>query len=191
MIDYTNNTRLDEEASYIYGLLLSDGNLSLGKGNKGKVSMEVSYRDRDIVYELKKRIPGSNYSERKRATNFCEKHHSIVFYNCHLELRQWIMSIGFPPGKKSDIISPPNVPYDEFAFWRGFIDGDGSIGITGHDTPFISVVTASDNIARALMNFYEQYFGLIKNVNRNSRDNVYNIMINNEDAQQVARSLYV
>lgn len=191
MIDYTQcPTCFNEEESYIYGLLLTDGNLGLLERNRGKVSLELSYTDCDIIYELHQRIPSCYIKERHRETNFATEHHSIILTNHRLEFRKWLMTAGFPPGKKSDIIEPPTILYNEFAFWRGVIDGDGSLGITAQKLPFVSLVTASEKLAQSYMQFLKQHFSIEKHCNRNKRDNVYNIMINREDAQFVARSLY-
>lgn len=35
--------------SYIYGLLVTDGNLSLSTRNRGRVILEISEKDEDII----------------------------------------------------------------------------------------------------------------------------------------------
>ena len=45
---------LNEIESYIFGLLITDGSLYLTSRNRGKVSLEVSYIDLDIVEKFLK-----------------------------------------------------------------------------------------------------------------------------------------
>ena len=86
---------------------------------------------------------------------------------------------------------PPSVDYSEIDFQRGFIDGDGSIGITSQNIPFISLVTDSDKIKISYLDFLYRTYGLKKKSSRNKRDNAYNIMVTNEVAVQMAKDLYL
>ncbi|KKM82790.1 hypothetical protein LCGC14_1315880, partial [marine sediment metagenome] len=75
-------------------------------------------------------------------------------------------------------------------YWRGIIDGDGSLGITGKNLPFLGLVTDSDNLAEQFVSFLKNITGKNKTLNRNKRDNIYNILISREDAQKVVKKLY-
>ena len=46
--------------SYIYGLLITDGNLSLSTRNRGRVILEISEKDEDIIDKLLTLIPNSH-----------------------------------------------------------------------------------------------------------------------------------
>ena len=61
---------LDKNDSYIYGLLITDGSMYLTTRNRGKVTLEISKKDEDIVMKLNKLIPKSKIHERVRNTNF-------------------------------------------------------------------------------------------------------------------------
>ena len=56
--------------SYIYGLLITDGNLSLSIRNRGRVILEISEKDEDIIDKLLTLIPNSHKRFRTRNTNF-------------------------------------------------------------------------------------------------------------------------
>lgn len=135
---------MNKEESYIYGLLITDGSLSLRTRNRGKVSLEVSKKDEDIIYKLCNLIPNSHQRERTRDTNFKKDYTTKIFSNTRREFREKLISQGFPVINKTLNASPPILDYSEFDFWRGVIDGDGSIGITSKDIPFISLVTKSE-----------------------------------------------
>ena len=179
------------EKDYIYGFMLADGNLSLYERNRGKLSTEVNVRDADIVYKIDKILPGGFIHERIRSTNFKkEAYKSITYSNYLLEVRNSFLERGFPAGKKSSIANVPKDAYSDKDFWRGFIDGDGSIGYTKDNIPYISLGTISENLYQAFIKFLQEKFGIVKKLHRNKRDNFYNITLKNEDAINVATYLY-
>ena len=61
---------MNENESYIFGLLITDGSMYLTTRNRGKVTLEVSEKDFDIVEKLFNEIPGSKIHTRTRNTNF-------------------------------------------------------------------------------------------------------------------------
>ena len=179
-----------EEKSYIFGLLGTDGSMNLSDRNRGNVTLEVNIKDRDICEKLFSIIPNSSLKERTRDTNFKEDYHSIVFSNHQLSFRQELIDFGFPLEDKTNLISIPSQEYSERDFWRGVIDGDGSLGFIQRGTPFLSLVTKSENLKQEYCKMLYEKFGIEKDVHRNQRDNVYNIVVSNEDALKVIHYLY-
>lgn len=179
-----------EEKSYIFGLLGTDGSLYLTTQNRGKITLEANIKDKDICEKLFHIIPNSSLSERTRDTNFKEGYQSVIFSNHQLSFRQELIDFGFPIEDKTNNISIPNQEYSERDFWRGVIDGDGSLGFINDGSPFLSLVTKSENLKTEYCKMLLEKFGIEKNINRNKRDNVYNITIKNEDAINVIHYLY-
>lgn len=179
-----------QEKSYIYGLLGTDGSLYLTTQNKGKITLEVNIRDKDICEKLFHIIPNSSVIERTRNTNFKDEYHSVVFSNHQLSFRQEMIDFGFPTEDKTNNISIPNQEYSERDFWRGVIDGDGSLGFIERGTPFLSLVTKSESLKQEYCKMLFEKFGIEKDVHRNKRDGVYNIVVSNEDALNVIHYLY-
>lgn len=179
--------------SYIYGLLVTDGSLSLNTQNRGKVTIELNIKDEDIIHKLYEHIPGSKIKYRERKTNFTngQLYKSVIFANYLLEYRTSLINQGFPIENKTMNAAPPIVEYSEIDFWRGVIDGDGSLGITGvNERPYICLGTKSEYLKDAYLLFLNKHFGITKNLNRNKRDNIYNIMLNCSNAVKVSRLLY-
>lgn len=78
----------------------------------------------------------------------------------------------------------------ESDYWRGIIDGDGSLGFTKNGIPYISLVTCSEILSNQYIIFLEQIIGYKKITTKNKRDSAYNIMVTNENAQKVIKRLY-
>lgn len=162
--------------SYIYGLLITDGSLNLSTRNRGKVTLEVNNKDSDIVEKLYKVIPNSSIRERTRTTNFSKNFVTTkIFSNCRLEFRTWLIDNGFPTKDKTINANIPNSSYEKYDFWRGVIDGDGSLGITSKGRKFISLTTKSEILKEEYLKFLQEELGVIKSINKNKRDNIYNI----------------
>lgn len=183
---------MNDIESYIFGLLVTDGSLYLSKkGNKGKVILEVNNKDSDIIYKLYNIIPNSSVRQRIRNTNFKNNYKTEIFSNSRKEFREFLILNGFQVFKKSENVGPPNSTYNEIHFWRGIIDGDGSIGITSKNIPFISFVTISENLKNNYVKFIEKTLNRKIKTTRNKRDNAYNIMISRKDAIILAKILYI
>lgn len=184
-IDFTK-----ENLSYIYGLFLADGYLTENTRNRGKLGIELSEKDADIIPKIKKELKDFNSSiiKRARSTNFKNNYNSIGLYFFSLELRNQIKMQGFPSGKKSKLTKPPK--FENVSFWRGYFDGDGSLGITSKGYPFLSLVTISPYIADAWILFLYKIINKQKTTSPNKRDGAYNICVYKEDAQKVAQILY-
>ena len=180
---------MNETDSYIFGLLLADGNMYLNTRNRGRISIEVSIRDEDIIEKLAKEIPSVTIKRRIRNSNFLKNYTSICLTNYQILFRENLIQCGFPVKDKTKSCCAPTVEYSKRGFWRGVIDGDGSLGLSING-PFISLVTASEQLKEDYLSFLNEEFGIIKSVNRNARDGVYNIMVGREDAIKLAKYLY-
>lgn len=177
--------------SYIIGLLQADGNIS-ECGNKGKITLELSIKDKDILEKISMFLK-CNFSIRERTRKILLKNKeyhltSVCLSFFDLETRQSLKKY-IPTSKKSDkIMKPENILENDY--WRGIIDGDGSLGFTKNGIPYISLVTCSDILANQYVDFLEQIIGYKKITTKNKRDSAYNIMVTNENAQKIVNCLY-
>ncbi|QTT77814.1 hypothetical protein J7W19_14645 [Streptomyces mobaraensis NBRC 13819 = DSM 40847] len=181
----------DPRYAYMFGFLQADGHLHAGPGRKGRLSVEISHRDIDILHAFQELCPyRSTIRERTRNTNFAENHRTAIWTLCAEEARARLNEAGLPYGKKSRTIAPPRVPLSQRDYLRGLIDADGAVGFTGEGLPFVSLVTASTAVATFLCRHTKLQLGLHKLTSRNSRDQVYNVMYMREAGAAVAEHLY-
>jgi len=180
-----------DDHAYFLGLLATDGTISETTRNRGRISFELSAVDASILRSLACRIPyTAHLSRRRRKTNFRDTHESVVLRFHSLELRRQLDDFGYRAGRKSATVRPPDCRFDERGFWRGVIDGDGSLGTTALKKPFISLVTASQPLRDAYIAFVARITGSRPNPARNARDGVYNIVLYSEPAQELVGELY-
>lgn len=182
------------EHSYFFGFVQTDGNLNkpFEKRDKGRLCIELSRKDLHILKSFKKLFPSvySGLKARTRDTNFKKGHTSYTLTICDMKFRNEINKLGIPYGKKSENVTPPTTDFCERDYIRGLIDGDGSVGITKKRFPFIGISAKSEVLKNYLYQAIEKITGERKRLVRNKRDNIYNIMVNREKAQQLIRYLY-
>lgn len=182
--------RLNCTDSYIYGLLLADGYLHLDSRNRGCVTLEVAEKDKDICKKLCKIIPGSAYRTRTRSTNFKQNYKVAGFFNYKRIFRENLILCGFPQKNKTRFCSVPCVPYHKFDFWRGVIDGDGSLGRTAKNELFIALGTKSKRLKKDYCRFLLEEYKIKKKIHRNIRDKFYNVTVKQHSAQLLVKDLY-
>lgn len=181
----------DKKNSYLFGFIQADGHLSVATRNRGKLVIKIGSVDSHILHEFKKMIPfNSSIREEVRDTNFKLNCHSTILSVYDWNFRTALNEAGIPYGAKSKIIKPPSITYSKSDYWRGILDGDGSVGITSKGRPFISLITSSEPLAEAYFNLIEELVNYRPMVRRNTRDGVYNIMITNERAQTLIKFMY-
>lgn len=185
------NIQLTPELCYLIGFAQTDGHLYKSpKFNKGNLSIQLKASDQDILYKLQKYIPCySSIRFYTRNTNFKKNYEHVTLYVSNLQFRTFLNEHGIPYGKKSNIIKPQTqLPFQE-DYIRGLIDGDGSLGLTGTQIPFLSFAIASKSVADFFANYVSQYTNKLK-VPCFRKDNTYDITILNEEAQIIANRLY-
>lgn len=178
------------EHAYFFGFAQTDGHLYAGLGQKGRLTIELSARDADILHAFTQIL--SVYSSthyRYRTTNFGTLR-AAVWTVCDLALRRELVELGLPPGRKSGTVAPPTVPFSVRDYLRGVIDGDGSVGFTSTGRPFISLVTASRSLAEFFCAQALEVAGAHRTLKRNARDRIYNPMVGGDPAAPLAAWLY-
>ena len=175
--------------SYLYGLFGTDGWIRFN--NKKEIyELNIELIDKPILEKIKKELNNCSLSERKRDTNFKKNHISYIIRCRDKNFIEWIKNNNFPMQDKTNTISIPN-NYSESDFWRGIIDGDGSIGLKRiENQPFISLTTKSESLKQNFCNYIEKLTNFRPNINRNKRDNIYNITLHGEKALIILNNIY-
>lgn len=179
------------EHAYLLGFLLGDGHLYAGRGQKGRLSVELHIRDRDLLEDLVSLLPGSRLTTRTRRTNFSNgDYESCVLSCCRLETRSALREVGMIEGPKGETVAPPSAPFSARDFARGICDADGSLGLAGAGHPFLSLVTKSARLATWWCEQVVPHSGVRRTWRPNTRDGVANIMVAREAATALAAWLY-
>ena len=176
--------------SYLYGLILTDGSIYENTRNRGKITIELNAKDKELLQKIQNELPAAKITDRTRSTNFKKDASSSSLTIYQKSIRDEIIGWGIPKHDKSITGSTPNQEYSENDFWRGVIDGNGSIGYTLQNEPFVSLATKSESLKNAFIKMLSQRFGIRKNINPNKRDNIYNIVLKNEDAIVFCKYIY-
>lgn len=175
--------------AYFIGFAQADGTLCKNTRNRGKFQIELQYEDGKILEDLSQLLD-CNYSitNRIRDTNFKKGYHSCCLSVHDKGFRDEISKY-IPYGKKSNIVKmPQGVKRNDY--FRGIIDGDGSVGFTSNGYPFVSLVTDSEFLAKEYIQYIKDITNKEKHTTRNSRDGVFNICVLKEDAQKLVKDMY-
>lgn len=176
------------EVSYLLGLLHTDGWHSGAIDAKGKAGIELHERDVDVLRQVREVIPcRTSLMRRQRNTNFAEDYVSYTLQFFDQAIRVELAALGMPPGRKAYDLSPPvDAGLVVRDYLRGVLDGDGSVGFTRTGIPFVSLVTASEHLARFFEGQIWEVCGVRRATHRNSRDRVFNVMVSNHAAALLA-----
>lgn len=175
----------DEITAYFLGFLQTDGTL-----DHKRVSIEIGTKDISILYAFEKKF-GGKVTTRIRNTNFSNNHSCSCWRLGSVAFVKQMNALGIPCGKKSNIISPIEMPKEfERHYIRGLIDGDGSLSITSTGRPCLGFVTDSDKMKKYISKWLLKHGNVLTNVNRNKRDNIYSITVTGNKAQKLIEILY-
>jgi hypothetical protein len=178
-----------DSCEYFFGLMISDGHLGKLKGNKGRIAIELKKEDSKILHCLQSHIiPYSSIRRRERSSNFSKHFISETLGVYDFCFREFINKNGIPYGSKKNV-EIPDWAVELPNFWRGVIDGDGSLGITSEGKCFVSFVTKSEYVANSFRELLLNTSGVDRTIKRNSRDAIFNLMIYNEEAQKLVKFL--
>jgi len=178
------------ELAYFFGFAQTDGHLRQGTRNRGSLSIGLSSKDRWILEQFVPLIPfNSSVHDRVADTNFKAAYHSSTLTVHALEFRTELNRLGIPYGRKSHLVNYPSAPCSEVDYFRGVIDADGALGITGKGFPFMSVVFVNEGLAYTYIAFLSKLLGKTKTTSRD-KDGLFHLSVYKEDAQLLANTLY-
>lgn len=178
------------DVSYFFGFAQADGHLWQGKGNKGKFSIDLMASDRPLLEAFAALLPcRTTLHDRTRDTNFKKQFASSGLLACDRGFREWLKAMGLPSGKKSDIVGLPLAPFSAVDYFRGWVDANGSVGITARGFPFVSFSTRSRAVFDGFLGFTTQTLHTTRSTTPNTRDRMFAVAFFKEDAQSIVRAL--
>ncbi|GAB3172334.1 hypothetical protein GCM10027059_41850 [Myceligenerans halotolerans] len=178
--------------SHLAGLLATDGSHDGHPDRKGRLQIELSERDGELLERIAAAVPWrATMRTRTRTTNFSRGAYTTMTLRiCAQEARRFFATAGIPTGPKSSTVAPPAHKFSAADYTRGLLDGDGSLGFTAKGYPFVSFTTASPALAAFMCATIEDVCGVVRTARRNTRDDVFNIMVTNVAAEKLATWAY-
>lgn len=154
------------------------------------MSVEIKVGDRPILEEFQKLMSVSSaIRERVRDTNFKKGYRSVIWTVCDLGFRKELKKLGVPTGKKKGKVTVPK-GVSLIDYFRGIIDGDGSVCVSSEGLPTVGLSTTSKGLAEGFITFLEPILGYRKRTTPNKRDGSYNVIVQREWAVALCEKLY-
>lgn len=173
----------DEKQLYYYGLLLADGNL-----HKNKVSIILKHCDAPILEPLAEYF-GEGYMVQKKIIRGEDYARVSV---SHYRITENLLKQGFEPAKSMKEKLPDfyDGSYDMRHFWRGFVDGDGTVRFSNNRRDIR--LLGSKEIVNNFICFVEKYGNCNPRlaVKHPVTKDCYTIQYSGKDASEIAYILY-
>ena len=181
----------DKTAQYFYGFMLADGNIRRGLDT---VSITVKDTDRDILDKLCNYVIKTGREVKLSETPLDKRTGKIykraTFNFAHKEIIKRLINQGFEPAKSGKEKLPKFDYMNSRDFWRGLIDGDGSIPAVGNTL----ILVGSFEVINGFISFLDANIGLItkrkaKVMNGKTLDYA-RVAITGQDAKNAIKFLY-
>lgn len=170
-----------EGAAYFTGLLLADGNISA----KGKISIGLQSNDKHILESMKDELKlPTNISDFVRKDG--EKSSTLSFNVTGIS--ESLSKLGMFPNKSLKEIAPIRF-IENRHFWRGMVDGDGSIGIQTNKSARV-YLCGSKEVCSQFLEYCKKLVPEIKTEVKVSNGDLYRVSISGIKAAKVLRVLY-
>lgn len=130
----------DSDKAYILGLLYADGNIN----KSGYVcSITLQERDKSILNKISDLIYKEDRVKLVKSKNV-NWQNSYCLRICSKRVCDALMYYGLHPTKSLDLRFPTNIPFQFYKdFFRGYVDGDGSIFTKGKNAHVYFISTKS------------------------------------------------
>jgi Helix-turn-helix domain of resolvase/LAGLIDADG-like domain len=175
--------RLDSNASWLLGILMTDGNVS----DQGRITLSTSDEDgaqkaKEIIGfgEIRRQVPRGNTSVLMHCYEAHSRHLATRLENFGIMPRKTKV-MGFP--------NPSNLVLPDFV--RGLWDGDGSWHIDRRDGSLIaSFGCASEPFIHALRSVTADITGSMANIRKHGQKEFWYLSYQGRSARNLARWLY-
>lgn len=175
-----------EERSYFYGFILADGNIN----DSGKVSITVNSKDKEILEKFidKAKLKSSVRSRERfdQRTGKSYQSSSVAFTN--KALVSGLVNLGLRPRKSTKETVPHEMKFDKH-FWRGLIDGDGSVSNRNGKYPILNLC-GSKEVCECFIEFCNECVLETEPYLRQVKDNFYSVTYNGKKSLPLIKYIY-
>lgn len=181
-----------EECAYWIGFMAADGSVN-PRGNT--ITLQLKYEDRDVIYKLRRFMKSDQ--KIKAIIDSAGRVHARL-YVCSSRLKDALMKVGIHPQKHFTVAAFKYIPKNFLRhFWRGAIDGDGSLGIYPNKNRLGKVypkpvigMTGNEMMVTAFKDFILDSLGHLATVHNEKGKKTYRVTFNNRKAKDAAHFLY-
>ncbi len=201
-IDETVFSNLNPESEYWLGFLITDGCLSISRNKSPILSLHLQHKDIGQIKSFRKFLGSNHPITDKTPDNKCKKsYHSgryaRVTFRCGWTIANNLIRHGVTSNKTFTAVAMGKLP-KSIHFWRGAIDGDGSIFITKknknqNEIPVISFCSSSREFAKQFIAFVRKqipnFCGTLKQDQREDFHS-FSVGLSGANAIKLIRILY-
>lgn len=162
-IDYNYFDQWTHDSAYVFGFLLADGSIS--KTSMSAVVIGLAEKDICVLEFIREQMKcNAKFYFRNNAERIhkdgCTRQNAVYLHLRSKILVQKLISLGMKPRKTYNDDTPPEIPEKYVAdFIRGYLDGDGTIFISGTGRCNVGFV-GSVNLIRWIMESLVKYAGM-------------------------------
>lgn len=185
--NYINHNFLDdltkEEVLYFIGIIYTDGHTNVD-GNNNSIELSLHKDDKELLEKLSVLL-SSNYKIYDRSDN-CSK---LRF--CSEKMINVFKDLGFTSNKTLSLKPDERLKHSRH-FWRGCVDGDGSLFFGGskYKYPNLSIVGTIDTVQGFIDFIKDNNIESKRVVVKSSGKNLYQVCYSSRIALQIADLLY-
>ncbi len=188
-----NNIKLawNNNFAYIIGVITTDGNLSSDLRH-----LIITSKDYEMVFNCRKHLGISNKISRTARGGSREKKYYMLQFG-DKNFFEFLLRLGLTP-RKSKTMAKLEIPKKYFAdFFRGCIDGDGSISISKHPESKhlqykIRLCSASFDFLKWILEFSKKYFKIIGgSISKTNKSSVYTLTFGKSDSIEILKMIYL
>lgn len=180
-------SRKDEWSAYTYGLLLSDGCLS----NKDAVIITLQESDVPVLASIAEKMgihSRPKLSFRKSGEGYEPKVAGSISFS-HPKLISDLRDLGMKERKSTREVAPECFAFDRH-FWRGMVDGDGSLFMCKLKGPVLTLC-GSETICNQFLDYCKTLVDGIKSSVRQHKGELFTIKLTKNKCLPVVQHLYL
>jgi len=141
---------LNDKSAYWLGFMMADGNVCLpSAGGQPKIAIGLNVKDKAHVEKFR------SFLRSTHKISYYKKNNAVNFAVSSQKLADSLAAYNIVP-RKSFIATAPDALVNEPNFWRGLIDGDGTVAINKDGCPLVTLY-GSYSIVNQFSKFIKSY----------------------------------